>query len=89
MSPHLASHHVPALLDSEQDQGNSRCSVKCVEEIVASKIGFSCPELHLSCSHRYLSPPGLSASSSLCRVLLGKSEALPVSIKEKMEGVGA
>lgn len=87
----------PSPPDSEQDQVNSRYSVKCVEEIVASKIGFSCLEPHLFCSvltatctlqpSFVLSPPGLSASSSLCHVLLGKSEALPVSIKEKMEGV--
>lgn len=95
MRPHLASHHVPALLGSEQDQGNSRCSVKCVGETVASKIGFSCPEFHLSCSHRYLRastkfwPVPTWAVCIILFMSLGKSEALPVSIKEKTEGVSA
>ena len=49
-----------------------------------------CPVLTGTCMLQLsfnLSPPGLSALSSLCHVLLGKSEVLPVSIKEKMEGV--
>ena len=83
-APHLASHHVPALPNSEQDQVNSRCSVECVEEIVASKVGFSCPEPHLFCSHRYL-----HASAKFCPVATWSVSIILVMSRPPWEVRGA